>query len=383
MIRFKAVALSISFTVILPLNFTAHASEGRTLEQAFIKCKNKYPSEFEGKKRLECFDSINGAEPQVTNQPDTKIVSADASTEVVDENTAKEQPAKLVAVNNPKTERTFLERKWRLTSQGDWNISDFETYKSNYLVITNSSNTNDTPSSPNYPNTPDRNLDKNDLKFQFSLKTELLNNIPLIRNLPYVTSSRLWAAYTQQSYWQVFNGRDSRNFRENNYEPELILSLGINNQIDGVKKAYIPRMLNLGAVHQSNGRENPLSRSWNYIYLQGGWELTDDLTLMLRPKWRLPENSKNDDNPDIEKYLGYGDATVRWENKARKLAATVLLRNNFRRDNKGFAQLDLQRQVSNDRNINLHLLLSTGYGESLLDYNHSQTMVGLGLSLGD
>lgn len=383
MIRFKAVALNVCFGFVLSSNFVAQASETQSLEQAFVKCKIKYPSEFEAKKRLACFDSINSAEAQITNQPDTKIVSTVASTEVADENTAKEQPAKLVAVTNPKTESTFLERKWRLTSQGDWNISDFETYKSNYLVVTNSSNPNDTPSSPNYSSSLDRNLDKNDLKFQFSLKTELLSNIPLIRNLPYVTSSRLWAAYTQQSYWQVFNGRDSRNFRENNYEPELILSLGINNQVDGVKKNYIPRMLNLGAVHQSNGRENPLSRSWNYIYLQSGWEVTDDLTLMVRPKWRIPESSKNDDNPDIEKYLGYGDAFIRWENKARKLAATVLLRNNFRRDNKGFAQLDLQRQISNDRNINLHLLLSNGYGESLIDYNHSQTLLGLGLSLGD
>ncbi len=383
MIRFKAVVLSIGFSIFLSWNFTVQASEALTVEQAFLKCKSTYPSDFESKKRLACFDSINGVEPKITNQPTTQLVSTSDSMQVTDDNTVKEQPTKLVAVTNPKTESTFLERKWRLTSQGDWNISDFETYKSNYLVVTNSSNPNDTPSSRNFPNTPNRNLDQNDLKFQFSLKTELLNNIPLIRNLPYVTSSRLWAAYTQQSYWQVFNGRKSRNFRENDYEPELILSLGINNQVDGVKKNYIPRMVNLGAVHQSDGRENPVSRSWNNIYLEAGWELTDNLTLMLRPKWRIPENSKSDDNPDIEKYYGYGDATIRWENKARKLAATVLLRNNFRRDNKGFVQLNLQRQVFDDRNINLHLLLSTGYGESLLDYNHSQNVIGFGVSLGD
>lgn len=181
----------------------------------------------------------------------------------------------------------------------------------------------------------------------------------------------------------MFNPRDSRTFRENNYEPELILSLGIDNQMDGIKKTYIPRMLNLGVVHHSNGRENPLSRSWNYMYLQGGWELTNNLTLLISPILRIPESKKNDDNPDVEKYLGYGDAMLRWENKSRKLAASILVRNNLRQDNKGFVQLDVQRQVTSDHNINLHFMLSRGYGESLLDYNYQQSMLGIGISLGD
>ena len=64
-------------------------------------------------------------------------------------------------------------------------------------------------------------------------------------------------------------------------------------------------------------------------------------------------------------------------------AATLLLRNNFRSDNKGFAQIDLQRQVFNNPYLKLHLMLSSGYGASLLDYNHSQTILGFGISLGE
>lgn len=347
----------------------AHSAEILSVEEAFLKCKTTYAAEHEARKRLACYDSISTPAAEAANN------TADAA--------PTNTEAAAVAIEPPKTEQSYLERKWRLTSEGDWNISDFETYKTNYLLVTNTSSANDTPTSPSQFNNTDRDLDKQDLKFQFSLKTELANNIPLIRNLPYVTSSRIWAAYTQQSYWQVFNRVDSRPFRENNYEPELILSLGLDNTVNGEKKRYIPRMLNLGVVHQSNGRNNPLSRSWNRIYLQGGWELSPQLTLMLRPWWRVPEERGRDDNPDIEKYLGYGDMSLRWEDSTRKTAATMLLRNNLKNENKGFVQLDVQRQVFTDRNINLHFMLSSGYGETLLDYNHSQNVIGFGVSLGE
>ena len=302
------------------------AKEILTVEQAMYHCKTTYPSQFESKKRLACFDSISTPAIEIVAE------SADANLQTADEPNQKteEIPTKVgaVAIKKTNVDLSYLERKWRLTSEGDWDISDFETYKANYLLVTHSSHVNDTPQSPNRINAEDRNLDPQDLKFQLSLKSELFSNIPLIRNLPYVTSSRLWGAYTQQSYWQIFNAGASRPLRENNYEPELILSLGIDNEIDGVKKDYIPRLLNLGLVHQSNGRTNPLSRSWNRIYLEGGFELTDRISLLVRPWWRLPENKKEDDNPDIEKYMGYGDMTVRWETENRKTAISVLLRNN-------------------------------------------------------
>jgi len=375
-------------------------AETFTLDEAFKNCRKSYPSNFEAKKRLACFDSINfkalGVASVVVDAPSdgldkaarADIIKLQASQQLdselnVVENLPAEKAPPPIDVVETEPEPSFLERKWRLSSKGDWNISDFETYKSNYLLVTNSSKTNNNPSSPDFATSPDRNLDYQDVKFQFSLKTELMKSIPVIRKLPYVTSSRIWAAYTQQSYWQFFNSGDSRFFRENNYEPELILSLGLDNKNEGIIKPYLPRMLNLGFVHQSNGREDPLSRSWNRIYLQGGWELSDKLTLMVRPTWRIPESNSRDDNPDIEEYLGYGDVSLRWDNPARKMAASILLRNNLRQDNKGFVQLDFQRQITDDRNINFHILASSGYGASLLDYNVYQNTIGFGISLGE
>src|SRR5262249_28590730 len=54
-------------------------------------------------------------------------------------------------------------------------------------------------------------------KFQLSFKARLLT-----------TSDRrwgLWFAYTQESYWQVYNADISRPFRENNYMPEVLGSV--------------------------------------------------------------------------------------------------------------------------------------------------------------
>lgn len=385
--------ISLGFIPSSLISLSAQATEVITVEQALTKCKNTYPSQFESKKRLACFDSIStpaieikAAESLTDNQVDSEKIPAEKQVKSSNASTGisinKEKPA-AIAVKKTNADLTYLERKWRLTSEGDWNINDFETYKSNYLIFSHTDNTNDIPQSPNQPNTENRNLDAEDLKFQLSLKTELYNNVPLINKLPFVTSSRLWGAYTQKSNWQIFDAEASRPLRENNYEPELILSLGIDNEVNGVKKDYIPRMMNLGVVHQSNGRSNPTSRSWNRVYLESGWELTDRISLMVRPWWRIPEDDKKDDNPDIEKFMGYGDVTVRYETPSNKTAVSVLLRNNLRSDNKGFAQIDLQQRVFNNPYIKLHMMFSSGYGDTLLDYNHSQNILGFGISLGE
>ncbi|MBX9705374.1 MAG: phospholipase A, partial [Gammaproteobacteria bacterium] len=236
--NFKSKAMQ-AFFLVLWMPTALLAQETVTVEQALIKCKKLYPNDFEAKKRLSCFDSINTPKELLEEAANTLTSSPE---QVHSVNSAPViTPA--IAIEKPSPQLSYLERKWRLTSQGDWNISDFETYKSNYLLITKTNNTNDMPQSPSQLNNVDRNLDDKDLKFQISLKTEVMNNIPLIRDLPYVTSSRIWAAYSQQSNWQVFDSKASRPLRENNYEPEIMLSLGIDNQVNGEKKHYIPRML--------------------------------------------------------------------------------------------------------------------------------------------
>jgi phospholipase A1 len=47
-------------------------------------------------------------------------------------------------------------------------------------------------------------------------------------------------------------------------------------------------------------------------------------------------------------------------------------------------QLDWATPVSNSLGaLKLHVQLTSGYGETLIDYNHRQTTIGVGVSFGD
>ena len=119
-------------------------------------------------------------------------------------------------------------------------------------------NINANPCSPNPANCASgagSNYQHTEVKFQVSLKTKLWQDIlgsPL----------DLWAAYTQQSFWQLYDAANSRPFRETDYQPEAWLTLPLSLGPQWLQW----RMINLGMVHQSNGQSDPLSRSWNRVY---------------------------------------------------------------------------------------------------------------------
>src|SRR3546814_5402600 len=91
--------------------------------------------------------------------------------------------------------------------------------------------------------------------------------------------------YTQSSRWQVYNGETSRPFRETNYEPEILLVFRNNYQLGGWKG----RMAAVGINHQSNGRADPLSRSWNRVMFNVGLD-RENWAVMFRP-WRSEEHT--------------------------------------------------------------------------------------------
>src|SRR5690606_9436555 len=129
--------------------------------------------------------------------------------------------------------------------------------------------------------------------------------------------------------------------------------------------------------HQSNGRSEPLSRSWNRLVLSFGLD-RGNWAFVARPWWRIPEGS-DDDNPDIEDYVGRGDAMLVYNNGRHEFA--VLGRHSLRggEDSRGAVQLDWGFPI--DGNLRGHVQLFHGYGESLIDYNHKATYLGLGISL--
>jgi phospholipase A1 len=207
-----------------------------------------------------------------------------------------------------------------------------------------------------------------EMKFQLSFKLPLAENI-------FGDNGDLYVAYTQLSFWQAYNRDISSPFRETNYEPEAFLVFGTDARLLGLRN----RLLALGLVHQSNGQTEPLSRSWNRAYAQFLLDRGRFL-LSLKPWYRFPESSAEDDNPDINKYLGPGEVRMFYEWK--KYVAGLMLRCNFRPDNL-YGAVQLEGSFPLTRKLKGYAQYFYGYGESLIDYNARTNRFGIGIMLTD
>lgn len=211
---------------------------------------------------------------------------------------------------------------------------------------------------------------KIEVKYQISFK------VPIYANA-FGGAGSFFGAYTQRSFWQMYNNKVSKPFRETNYEPELWYQYPVERQLLGWNLALVT----LGLDHQSNGRSKEYSRSWNRIVAELVFE-RGDYTAMIRPWWRLPEKPASDDNPDIGHYMGSFDFTL-----VRRYGAysfELMLRNNLKpRDNRGAVQFGWSFPLPATRYLRGYVQLFSGYGESLIDYKRKQNSIGLGLQLVD
>lgn len=204
-----------------------------------------------------------------------------------------------------------------------------------------------------------------EVKFQISLKTKLLQSFLFGKG-------DLWLGYTQSANWQVFNKELSRPFRELNYEPELIVIYPLNFDFLGAKA----KMAGIGFNHQSNGRPDPISRSWNRVILHFAME-RNNFQVYLKPWIRISSDPEEDDNPEIEDYLGRAEANVIYKKNGHSLDLQIRNSLSFN-DNHGSVQFNYMYPIKN--NLRGHIQVFSGYGESLIDYNHYQTTVGFGIS---
>lgn len=209
-------------------------------------------------------------------------------------------------------------------------------------------------------------LDNVEFKFQLSFKFPVAYNIV-------GKNTSLWFAYTQQSYWQAYNSAISAPFRDTNYEPEAFIVTQPEHGIFHIKPDYV----SYGVDHQSNGQSGSLSRSWNRLYVDVTFE-QGDTAYSIKPWYRIPESKNNDDNPDIEKYLGYGEFRV--IHVMDDYTVDMMLRNNLRSsENKGAIELGFTFPLWGKSRG--YIQYFNGYGQSLLGYDqHSQTL-GIGIML--
>ena len=257
----------------------------------------------------------------------------------------------------------------------DDNRSVLLSHRRNYfLPVTWAHNPNDTPFT-NAGIDNGSSLDNFEAQFQISLKLPIASGI-LSEN------DAIFGGFTLRAFWQVYNTDISAPFRESNYEPEIFWVMPVPWKILGGDAALVT----LGLSHQSNGRSQPLSRSWNRIYGGLVWERWR-YVFHFKTWWRIPEDEKldpldadGDDNPDIEDYMGNFEFTVVYRNFDQEVS--VLLRNNFDQDdNRGALQLDWTFPL--EGRYRGYLQLFSGYGESLIDYDRYQERFGIGIKLTD
>ncbi len=208
-------------------------------------------------------------------------------------------------------------------------------------------------------------FDRAEIKFQLSLKSLVWKGV-------FGDRGQLSLAYTQQSYWQAYNRDNSSPFRETNHEPEVILTFFTDVSILGLRN----RILTFGLNHQSNGQAEPLSRSWNRVYAQFIFE-RGDYYLSFKPWVRFNEDVEDDDNPNIEDYMGHFEIHALYYKNKYELGLT--LRNNLHAENRGAVQLDWSYPISEQ--FNGYIQLFSGYGESLIDYDAYINRIGFGFAL--
>jgi len=215
-------------------------------------------------------------------------------------------------------------------------------------------------------------IKNNDIEsqFQFSLK------VPLAVGL-FGERMDFYGAYTNRSFWQMYNSENSEPFRETNHEPELWVQFRNDWKVWGMTNS----VNSFGWVHQSNGRSGDFSRSWNRLYAsflfdRGRWAFE------IKPWVWVSKDRETSDSPDIDEFMGHGELRLAYGKNGHVLSAMVRnqLESGFDR---GAVELGWSFPVFNYPYLKGYVQYFYGYGESLIDYNNKVNRLGIGISITD
>ncbi len=265
--------------------------------------------------------------------------------------------------------------QWKLDSKIDRDMSRYNLmgHYPNYILFGGYSPTK------LYKNTDDNNLTtnprhKNEAQFQVSIKVPIFNNI-------FNSQGDLFVAYTQNSFWQIYDKDDSSPFRETNYQPEVFW------QVDKINKnRFGLNTIRFGGIHQSNGQSAPKSRSWNRTELHMLFEANNFFYgFNAWSRWDEPyendiNNTRDDDNPLLTDYIGNQKIFIGF--KYKRFENTLTYQNDitdFKTD-KGSVTLDIAFP-SHNNNFDYFLRYFNGYGESLIDYDKKIERYSIGVMI--
>ncbi|TFY98570.1 phospholipase A [Ramlibacter rhizophilus] len=269
-----------------------------------------------------------------------------------------------------------VQNTWELAPSAKRGTFSLRTYRPNYALVADyTSDINENPSSPTRTAQPvtGRDLKAVEAKFQVSLRAKVVEGLVF-------PNADLWFGYTQRSLWQVWNPSQSSPFRSTDYEPEAIYVLPVGERAARWPGGVRWEMVQLGVSHQSNGQSEPFSRSWNRVWASTTFT-RGDFALSTTFHRRLHEDLADDDNPDLTRFIGNTELRGTW---FPGVAATTLTwRTHNKTLDKGSLQLDWSYPIDRTKPQGLRWFVQvfSGYGETLLDYNHRQNRVGFGLTL--
>lgn len=211
-------------------------------------------------------------------------------------------------------------------------------------------------------------INHGEVQFQFSFK------VPVWQNFLNNKKNTLYAAYTQQSFWQAYS--DSAFFRETNYEPEIFIAHHFNKRFASDWKLSF---LNLGLSHQSNGRGGVMERSWNRVY---GEAILSNSNWMfsLKPWIVIRDNSYKRYNQNLAQYYGYERMLVSY--KFHEHVLSLEARNTVEsRFSRGAVQASWSFPLTT--HLRGYAQVFSGYGQSMIEYDHYTNSAGIGFALND
>lgn len=206
-------------------------------------------------------------------------------------------------------------------------------------------------------------IKSSEAKYQVSLKVPIWKNI-----LDY--DSSLYFGYTLRTYFQAYTR--STFIRETDYEPDIFIQNIVNCPL--INDWYF-NFFNFGYIHQSNGYGNSEQRSWDRIYVEAITS-TDNWRISLRP-WVIA--AKNSRNTNIGTYLGYAQFVVAFKFYEQVLSFEIP--NLFASPKRTSGILTWSFPIT--PYLKGYAQVFSGYGQSLIEFNHRTNSAGIGIALSD
>jgi len=269
----------------------------------------------------------------------------------------------------------LVEQFWELGEPQKRGTFTLRTYQPNYVLPYHySDNINQVPQSPTrgeVTNLPA--YEDHEVKIQLSFRTKILEDF-------FFPEADLWVSYTQTSLWQAWNSDQSAPFRRTDHNPDVFYVIPVAPNYDIIPGKWRLRMLKFGLAHESNGQSEPASRSWNYWHVGGAIQLSNFL-FETTFKTRVNESIEDDDNPDLTDIRG--NVETRLTGLFNQTSVAITRNSPEFSFSRGNWQLDVTHPLIPNKPecVRVHLQLFSGFGESLIDYNHKQNRIGIGFVL--